>query len=236
MAGTFTLKCEKKIFIMGNGPSLSQLSAQEREVVGRNDSLAMNAYLLHASKIGLVPTHYLLEDGGPDNFRSLKDIPGIVTQEEFSKIELWLSEDWFNRFNECKNKKNLIQHTHWYLGNMKVSYLPFSMDAWKNNYNLTYDYIARIFADVPLTLRKIKQFWAYELNDPLFHFRGTLTAAINLVWLLGYKEIHLIGVDLNDGMHFYENDPDIVKRDSSNYGIDANKKHATSVYFQDKPP
>lgn len=46
---------------------------------------------------------------------------------------------------------------------------------------------------------------AKHLRQPLFRFRGQLSAVINASVILGATDIRLIGVDMNDQWNFYEN-------------------------------
>jgi len=52
---------------------------------------------------------------------------------------------------------------------------------------------------------------AKNFHQPLFRFRGQLSAAINCALILGATEIRLIGIDLNDAKNFYQY-PDILKK------------------------
>lgn len=45
---------------------------------------------------------------------------------------------------------------------------------------------------------------AKNFHQPLFRYRGQLTAAINACMILGATEIRLIGVDMNDQGNFYD--------------------------------
>jgi len=51
---------------------------------------------------------------------------------------------------------------------------------------------------------KLKNCIAQKLSEPLFRYRGSLAATINVALILGAKEIRLIGVELNNMKHFYE--------------------------------
>ena len=52
----------------------------------------------------------------------------------------------------------------------------------------------------------INECWAKTENETLLGFRGTLISSLNLCSVLGYKEIILCGVDLNNGLHFYDSE------------------------------
>jgi hypothetical protein len=52
---------------------------------------------------------------------------------------------------------------------------------------------------------------ARNFHQPLFRFRGQLSAAVNSALILGATEIRLIGVDLNDQLNFYQYE-DILRK------------------------
>ena len=52
---------------------------------------------------------------------------------------------------------------------------------------------------------EFKKCRAFNFNQPLFKFRGQLSAAINAALVLGATEIRLVGVDMNCMDHFYDN-------------------------------
>jgi len=51
-----------------------------------------------------------------------------------------------------------------------------------------------------------EEVWAQNFDEKLFGFRGTLTAALNAGYILGYREFYLCGVDLWDNSHFYNSE------------------------------
>jgi hypothetical protein len=55
---------------------------------------------------------------------------------------------------------------------------------------------------------KFKECRANTFKQPLFRFRGSLSAAINSCLILGAKEIRLVGIDLDTQMDFYMQNPD----------------------------
>lgn len=60
------------------------------------------------------------------------------------------------------------------------------------------------FVDQPEAPHKFIECRAKNFHQPLFRFRGQLTATINCALILGATEIRLIGVDLNDQKNFYQ--------------------------------
>jgi len=52
---------------------------------------------------------------------------------------------------------------------------------------------------------------AKNFHQPLFRFRGQLSASINCALILGATEIRLVGIDLNNQLNFYQY-PEILKK------------------------
>ena len=61
------------------------------------------------------------------------------------------------------------------------------------------------FIDEPTPPNTFQETIAKNFRQPIFRFRGQLTAAINACLILGAKEIRLCGIDLNTQYNFYEN-------------------------------
>jgi len=71
--------------------------------------------------------------------------------------------------------------------------------------------------------------WAQSFDEKLFGFRGTLTAALNAGYILGYREFYLCGVDLWDNSHFYNSEePSGFNKILQEKGINIDK-HSTAV-------
>lgn len=60
------------------------------------------------------------------------------------------------------------------------------------------------FVDEEYPPHKFKECRAKVFRQPLFRYRGQLSAAINCALILGATEIRLIGVDLYNQMNFYQ--------------------------------
>jgi len=85
---------------------------------------------------------------------------------------------------------------------------------------------------------------AKNFHQPIFRFRGQLTAIINACVILGATDIRLIGVDLNDQRNFYQNYDildslckdkktveDYIEFDKINYSKDIEAKRKTYKAF-----
>lgn len=109
------------------------------------------------------------------------------------------------------------------------------------------------FLDEEKPPHPFKECRAHNFDQPLFRFRGSLSAAINSALILGANEIRLVGIDLNSQEDFWEDinrwsknekEKDILKKEleikkqalEARYsnrmkGIDSNKIHTTAVPY-----
>jgi hypothetical protein len=74
---------------------------------------------------------------------------------------------------------------------------------------------------------------AKNFHQPIFRFRGQLSAAINSALILGATEIRLIGVDLNNQLNFYQYDDILRKVCKDKETIDYYLQYNKEAYKQD---
>jgi len=64
------------------------------------------------------------------------------------------------------------------------------------------------FMNEPEPPHTFMQTRAHSSLEPLFRFRGSLSATVNIALLLRADEIRLVGIDLHPQIDFYQDDPD----------------------------
>jgi len=102
------------------------------------------------------------------------------------------------------------------------------------------------FMDEEYPPHKFKNCRANKFYQPLFRFRGSLSAAINLSLLLHADEIRLVGVDLASHEHFYNENINISKDKydkrissrkysyaKSGFDFDEKTMHSTDIPYRD---
>lgn len=222
------------IYILGNGPSLRQMSKEETSLVGSATSIAMNRYILHYESVGVIPTHYLLFDADELTLRILGHLPEIFQHPDLKSVQLWLSPQWYERFAPVHANSRIVPVTAEQVGHA----ILFAKRFWKpsslrHNLEWVRDRLTiHSSARGPFPYRTLTRFWASNTNQKLFRFQGTLTTALNLAWILGHQQVVLVGVDLTDGSHFYKDDPDTIKRDNEKFKIDSQQNHATTQWLR----
>ncbi len=130
-----------------------------------------------------------------------------------------------------------------YLNTKLLLSLPQSIDLAKQ---LGFKYIKRIikenfyflpsrrpwFVDEESPPHKFKECRAKSFREPIFRYRGQLSATVNCALLLGATEIRLIGVDLNNQKKFYDYPEILSKVCKSQKVIDEYNTYNNSDYVK----
>ena len=172
------------LFILGSGASINRLDDADWDTIARHDSIGLNFWMLHR----FVPDFYMFEAG--------------PTGERTRDFERFLSER-ADRYRDVpliykdtdRHQLNLAALPDQIVANMRVL----------NKINLPID--EERFLRRALT-------WALRLRVPritdlqLFA-RVSIVQAISIGAAMGYKEIILAGVDLNNIRYFWQDDPEL---------------------------
>ncbi|MEM1211460.1 MAG: hypothetical protein AAGI68_04095 [Planctomycetota bacterium] len=221
-------------FVMGNGPSLGWLTEQEKARISECDSFAFNHYPKHRDAVGVEPTHFILIDSHDPTPEVLGDLPVLMRDDRFwSDTNLFLSSFWAERFEGFSNPVYCVPESRWpgpgqdpqliraywrpyYRWGMLIDALRFRLLEKRSG--------------SPMPDSRLRYFWAFRLSQRPLLTQGTLSLVLNLVWLMGYRRVHLVGVDLSDGQHFYKNDERVDDYDRRFTNIDPKKEHSTAVW------
>ena len=203
-------KKSSKLFILGCGSSINDLTDENWQEIKKNDTLGINRWILHEH----VP-NFLLFEGAKKS-----DLAQGETRNTFIY-------DVLNQSNyRYKNSLFLVKD----LDSLYINFKKLSS---------IYDRIIPIYKLIPpgksfLSAKKsIQIFKKYKiLNSISFPFgnRGTITHAISLALNMGYEEIILCGIDLN-GPYFWENNHSnlLFKPQELEEGEKNNEIHKTNV-------
>ena len=235
-------------YILGSGSSLLDLKADE--VAGINRApyiLAFNKYLLFHHKIGIVPTHYLLGDYSTRNHLTLARTVRICRECGYDGIRFFLNQRL--RMRPVCLVRSFLRPLRVWVTSVDPSFeefkrvpalmirdLGFAAQATQAVRSL------RRAGRVTFT-RRTKELkggaWAQSLEEEIFHYRGTLTEAINLTTVLNPgARIKLLGVDLSDGAYFFA---DEIRADPANwptfapYEGEGTGKHTTATFLNGVP-
>lgn len=178
----------EKIFLLGCGASVNDLTLKDWEYISNYDSIGWNSWHVHE----FVPTYYFFEMGDHDD----RYYHFIRLLEE--KAEEYTGVSFVCRYKNLYNIPN-----------------PFIDLPQKVRDNL--------YLSAPYYLKGRTRYLIYRLlliwrkfvfDKPkknlgqIIHLRGTLSDVVSFSVLAGYREIVLVGIDMNNKRYFWEEDPE----------------------------
>ena len=182
------LKSSEKIFLLGSGASVNDLTSEDWAHISQHDSIGWNSWHIH----DFVPTYYFFEMGDHGNryyhfVRLLKE-----KEEEYASVP------FICRFKNLYNVPNPFVD------------LPKKV---RNNLYLSAPYFIKgrmssLISQQLLIWRKLMFNKPQKNLGAIIHLRGTLSDVMSFSVLAGYKEIVLVGIDMNNKRYFWEEDPE----------------------------
>lgn len=183
------LKTSDKIYILGSGASLNDISEVDWENIAFNDSFALNRWYKSTAlnrwyKLNFHPTLWMMEPARDDKLR----VEDNYEMQEFM--------DHAKSFKILKNWQTLYK------------YYPYEI---AKSLAFKFDTVVMMRRVHIYSYKQMMQLDKY-ISSKHFHFyRGSLFLAICMAKLAGYKKIILCGVDLSGG-YFWEVKPENFKR------------------------
>lgn len=194
-------KTSDRIYILGSGRSVLDITEKQWEEIEKHDSIGFNHWYVHKH----VPTFYDLSYLANDYFTSEEDDMFFQAAKHSSKSHFIL-----NKGLDDKHKKAFLDLSY---GSILINHFDF----FDKDYN-------NLLSEEDDKIGKLGKYWTTEFftsfnrpfgellpnSDFIFKSRGQLFATIQIATLLGYTDIRLVGVDLNDEMKFqdfYESAP-----------------------------
>ncbi len=162
------------LFIFGCGSSLNNLTKVERDKINKNDTLGFNESFLFKN----INFTFHIHRGGPTR-------PGAVfSAKNYCKY-------FVKKINQNKNlKKTLFLFPSGYVANFTNLIIGYKILPLNIKFFLF------------ITNRKNK-LPSQKFENGLTHLSGTLCDAINFGYIMKYKKIVLVGVDLYDSRYFF---------------------------------
>lgn len=176
-------------FILGSGQSLLKLSPEElRHINSSPFVLAFNKYLLFYEKTGVIPTHYLLGDSGGKAFLMFQETIKRCNHNPLQSVQFIFSRELIKKIKKHPSGRMLLT------GNIKKRMTLIRRTDWLKG-----------------------GAWAKNLKSPIYHFRGSLSGAINITSILNPgQRIKLLGVDLNNHAYFFQ---DEIENNPEKWGL-----------------
>jgi hypothetical protein len=165
------------LFILGSGSSINDISESQWAEIKKHDSIGFNLFILHS----FIPTYYHLE----------------FTEELYSYYKEILDA-------KLEQLDEVPLLTNYYHVDAKR---PLSDYFWLKNNLITNAYY--MYSYEKKITKLLKYFYSQENAKDInftIHYRGSLTLMMSLGVLLGYKNIVLMGIDLNNNEYFFHNE------------------------------
>jgi hypothetical protein len=165
-------------YIIGSGKSLNSLKAEEIEHINGSELvISFNKYLIFHERIGIIPHVHLQFDAA--------DEPSYYV---FLRTLERIQNDRRLQNIHLGTNPTLIEEARFYLPEKKLFQISDNMEFWRNP-----------------GFRE--QRWATSLTEKMFHFRGSLTSAINFANIVHPANIiKLVGVDMGSNEYFFQSD------------------------------
>ena len=174
-------KKSKTLFILGSGASINELRNSDWQMIRENDSVGFNLWPIH----NFVPTFYMFEPSKyPDRVKLVHELLSLKVDEyrDVPMIGVYFGDERTNRHLDGFPKE-LKENT----------YMSYALIPGKEKHTFEKG------------LKLINESGLYKANL-LFSKRATVARAVLFGFQMGYKDIVLCGVDLNNTKYFYEDE------------------------------
>lgn len=170
----FKLKSTKSIFLLGSGESINNLTDKQWDYINNNDNMAVNNFWYHPT---FIPKFNSVE---------LKTYDGSITNERL-KGEKW-ENGWKNvNFLITNDRYNFISKC---IGHNDAKIFTYSYK--------TRGIHPKIEPDV-----KINADFNPDSGSIYKSYDSSVTSLIHILYLMGYENIVLIGLDMNNSRYFW---------------------------------
>ncbi len=175
---------KSQTYILGSGKSMLSLSTKQVEMINNSELIiSLNKFLLFYEKIGIIPTCHLQLDS--------IDVASLYV---FLKTLNKLASDSNFDYLELFCNRSMAKMAKKYISKQRINIVNYDPTLWDKT-----DFF--------------NQNWSESLDNSIFHFRGSLTSAINLATILKPGNlIRLIGVDMDSNEYFFQNEYELDKR------------------------
>lgn len=226
------------LIIVGNGPSLLQLSAEEKGQIQAGPSISLNHFLLHSQEAGFTTTHYALIDDMEPARKAFRDLPQLLNGPDWSHATCLLSPYWREQLHGSSRPGQVLEVSGCNGISQLIKWTIRRDPSFYNYFIHNPTAIWNRLQGKEIVLKRQEKFealWPQHPSDPLVWINGTLLIALSYAFREGYRDVRLVGVDLNDGTHFYSPKADVIAYDSRRFQTDTLKTHTTLMWGFPRP-
>jgi hypothetical protein len=186
VTNVLAIKKSDTVFIFGSGPSINAIPREKWSAITKHDSMACNFWLFHK----FVPTFYFYEAIGCRDGKCL---------EVFRRIAEKRAQDYAH---SIKVVTGLLE--------LAPEFDLFRPDSWADDLYTVYTIPVAARDELEFTyglrlVRSLRLFSCSRRIRFIFKQASSVTGLISLAVRMGYKQIVLCGVDLQNGEYFYQN-------------------------------
>lgn len=197
-------KMSNTLAILGSGSSINELSDDDYSFISSVDSLALNWWGVYND---FIPDFYKFELGKEIRHKWTNAI-NDKSSEYKDTIFIYEPE---RMFNEGENAAETL--------------LDLNDPIRKNMVDIRlFQYYQHNSKD--FNHKILKSLFPTSLRDRILHYRGSLSQALAIAYLMDYKHIILFGVDLNHSGYFFSNKSNSHK--TTDQGKSKNSRHSTA--------
>jgi len=214
------------IYLIGSGYSINELTDQDRAIInGAKVRIALNKFTVFHKKSGLRPNYTYFIDYHNKHAKEFiqRTIATIKDSELKNDMTLVLHKNVAGRLYPSKNLAYKLQALN------PLNYIHFKRPRFILDYEVKVDFV-KIGDFMKLSA------WADSFDEELFHYRSSLTSALNYITLkFDPCKIVLVGVDLNKSAYFYQEEIEATQvHDNNKFRAEEKKadKHFTALAYK----
>lgn len=186
----------REVFVLGSGESVSELTEAEIDYINRAEcKLAINKFMAFHRVAGIMPTHVFFVDRHDNSLLFLQHIFDLCIRDRISNITFILDSRYRRRL-ATSTLSHLLKRLAF---GVVLGLLPrWDRRVFRVPTDCQFQFISR-----PLSLEGGE--WATSLEEPLFHYRGSLSTVLNYVSILfPDRVVKLVGCDFNSSDYFFQ--------------------------------
>lgn len=182
------------VYVFGTGRSLLDLTRVERDYLHQHPrTLAINRYYMYYEKLGVLPKMLFLAD-----FNYFADLILRSTIDKLNetghRLPFYVNRSYLDFYRTPWYRQRVFKHRARRMMRRRYDYEPpGTLPDYSN------------LIGMPVANETPRFDWASDLQGPLYHRRGSLSTALNLVNIL-YPgcSVKLLGIDLSSPGYFYD--------------------------------